>query len=58
MRADCCISTNMVDLIASEYEWVCPECGSLNNEFEVPKIVKCLKCGNEFETGTPEHCYE
>ncbi|KKM71892.1 hypothetical protein LCGC14_1426110 [marine sediment metagenome] len=44
-----------VDLIASGYEWECPECEYLNDEIEVTEKVTCPGCGNEYETNPPEH---
>ena len=45
-----------VELIASGYEWTCPECDKLNHEIEVTVTVKC-KCGQSYSTMPPEHCY-
>lgn len=46
-----------VDMIASGYEWICPECESFNTETEVGEFVTCGECGMDFETNPPEHAY-
>lgn len=49
-----------VDIIASGYEWICPECNTLNNEIEYPRgTVRCcnLQCKTDFECEPPEHAY-
>lgn len=46
-----------VDLIASGYEWICPNCNHLNHEIEVTDVVKCGECGNCYATDAPEHAY-
>ena len=33
-----------VQLIASGYEWICPDCNSFNKEIEVTERVKCHSC--------------
>ena len=47
----------IVDIIASGYEWICPDCETLNREIEITEIVKCACCDAEFETDLPEHAY-
>jgi ribosomal protein L37AE/L43A len=47
-----------VTLIASGYEWECPECEELNGTFEVTEIVRCQKCGREFDVDNYEHAIE
>jgi len=44
-----------VDLIASGYEWECPECEELNHEIEWKARVTCCSCGKVFEANLPEH---
>lgn len=44
-----------VDIIASGYEWVCPECDVLNLEVEWTKQATCFICGKTYETNLPEH---
>lgn len=38
-----------VELIASGYEWMCPECKKMYKEIEVPEFVECKKCGKLFK---------
>lgn len=47
----------VVDLIASGYEWVCPDCETLNKEIEVKETVTCSGCGHTFDANPPEHAY-
>ena len=51
-----------VDLIASGYEWICPNCDNLNKEIEIPKYqtpprdeVMCDKCYNMFKINDVQH---
>ena len=44
-----------VDIIASGYEWICPECGADHDEIEWMTIVTCSNCNTEFQTNPPEH---
>lgn len=46
-----------VDIIASGYEWICPDCEILNTEIEITEKVKCICCDAEFEVNPPEHAY-
>jgi hypothetical protein len=47
-----------VDVIASGYEWVCPEpCGHYNREIAFSVEVTCGKCGKTFEANPPNHAY-
>jgi len=46
-----------VELIASGYEWECPECSMLNTEIEIKEIVMCIKCDNIFEVTDFYHAY-
>ena len=48
-----------VEIIASGYEWTCPECNTLNHEIEVPETVRCcnLQCNTDFTTEPPDHAY-
>ena len=47
----------IVDVIASGYEWVCPECGILNEIIEFPRnpVVQCSECNKKVELDIPEH---
>jgi len=49
-----------VDIIASGYEWECPNCETLNKMIAYPssQIVTCASCGNEYEVGLPEHAID
>ena len=47
-----------VDLIASGYEWECPNCEEVNREIEFTDTVCCGKCGGAYETKSPEHAWE
>ena len=47
-----------VDIIASGYEWVCPDCDKLNKEIEVTEKVACVICGITYKTNSPEHALE
>ncbi|MBW1845556.1 MAG: hypothetical protein JRI94_00115 [Deltaproteobacteria bacterium] len=38
-----------VGLIASGYEWTCPECDTLNKEIEIYNQVTCQNCERTFE---------
>lgn len=49
--------SNAVDMIASGYEWVCPNCGVLNPEIEHTPTVTCKSCQRLFPTNPPEHAY-
>ena len=47
-----------VDLIASGYEWVCPQCDRLNKEIDASnQFVKCENCKNSFEVMDIDHAY-
>lgn len=46
-----------VDIIASGYEWICPDCDTLNRVNGLTEIVKCGCCGREFETNPPEDAF-
>jgi len=46
-----------VDIIASGYEWICPECERYNTEIEITEIVTCSGCSEKFETDPAEHAF-
>lgn len=46
-----------VDIIASGYEWICPECEEFNTEIEITEEVQCQECLEIFETKPAEHAY-
>ena len=37
-----------VDLIASGYEWICPNCKCLNRQLEIIPTVECDRCGKGY----------
>ncbi|MCK5615776.1 hypothetical protein KAR91_78660 [Candidatus Pacearchaeota archaeon] len=47
----------IVDVIASGYEWICPECEEMHEVIEFPRnpIVRCPDCGFKVELDLPEH---
>jgi uncharacterized protein (DUF983 family) len=47
----------LVDVIASGYEWECPACGKLNKHYEHLELVTCEPCGLSFHANPPEHCF-
>lgn len=47
--------SEMVDVIASGYEWICPKCEHFNTEIEYTEQVKCSMCERVFLTSPPEH---
>ena len=46
-----------VDIIATGYEWMCPDCETLNRKTGLTEIVTCSCCGAEFETNPPEDVF-
>lgn len=44
-----------IQLKASRYEWVCPNCQNLNNVIEVLTRVQCSQCDLVFSTGGADH---
>lgn len=50
--------TEIVDIIASGYEWICTRCKSINHEIEYRVAVSCGKCGETFGTNPPEHAMD
>jgi len=46
-----------VDLIASGYEWICPNCDYPNHEIEITESVDCKDCGNWYKTNPAEHAH-
>lgn len=46
-----------VDLIASGYEWICPDCKGYNREIGVTLYVSCKKCNRTFEVDDHLHAY-
>ena len=52
LLCDACYDKEPVDLIASGYEWTCPECGDLIHEIEAKEQVK--HCERSYETAPPK----
>jgi uncharacterized protein (DUF983 family) len=50
-------SGQVVELIASGYEWTCPTCGEFNREIEIPSSVTCKKCRMEFWVEGADHAF-
>lgn len=50
-------SDEIPDLIASGYEWTCPECDALQDEIEIKPFVRCRECKEVFHTEGAEHAY-
>ena len=44
-----------VELIASGYEWMCPNCEKLNKEIETKTKVTCIECKKIFKVNNYEH---
>jgi hypothetical protein len=42
-----------VELVATGYEWTCPECESLNRILGFIPHVTCANCSSDFETILP-----
>ena len=55
LLCDTCYDKEPVDLIASGYEWTCPECGDLIKEIGIKEHV--THCGRNYETAPAEHAY-
>ena len=49
------MANEIVDIIASGYEWICPKCETLNRHCEYTEIVECVNCGKQYNTAPPEH---
>ena len=44
-----------VELIASGYEWICPNCDDINHEIEVTERVQCDNCHASYDVADYEH---
>ena len=44
-----------VDLIASGYDWDCPNCEHMNHEIETKDVVECEECRHIYQTGEAHH---
>ena len=47
-----------VDIIASGYEWNCPNCGQNNRTYEVTGFVVCDECRDTYAINPPEHAWK
>jgi len=47
--------TVFVDMVASGYEWICPECQEYYKVSSWVEKVTCKQCGGTFETMPPMH---
>ena len=54
-RTSYTIMEDTVILIASGYDWDCPECQHKNRLIASVPRVKCVKCETEFEVSDTEH---
>lgn len=54
-------NSETVCLVASGYEWMCPECGRMQHEdavnMDIPDLT-CQDCGANFKRGWPEHVFK
>ena len=46
-----------VDVIASGYEWTCPDCGHSNKMPAYKLVVQCRKCKTEHTANPPDHAW-
>lgn len=44
-----------VEIIASGYEWICPDCKHYNKEIEVTEHVTCEECKTKHEVKEFHH---
>jgi len=49
---------NSVELIASGYEWNCPDCDHENTPIAIAEYVICENCKAKKEVTDFHHCYE
>ena len=47
-----------VSLVASGYEWICPNCDAHNNEIEITETVTCKECKRSFEVSDWNHAHK
>lgn len=55
IRHECGGTFLPADLIASGYEWICPNCGHLNQDIEAKEESGCKACGLIVSLESPEH---
>lgn len=46
-----------VDIIASGYDWICPNCDEMNHEIEITEMVCCKDCKQKYRTNEAHHAY-
>ena len=49
------IEPDQVDVIASGYEWICPNCQHDNKMIEWTELITCSECSEHYEAKVPEH---
>ncbi len=47
-----------VDVIASGFEWICPNCEFIHRDIEITSSLHCSRCNIDFERGEVHHAYE
>ena len=52
------LPNDFVDMTASGYDWICPNCGQVNQINEYQEIVICQNCQERFAANQPVHAYE
>ena len=52
------IENEQVSLIASSYEWICPNCNHFNTIVATTEHVTCSLCKRKFETLETQHAYD
>jgi len=50
---------DVVHLVASGYEWLCPQCEEMQTAETVPGTpdLTCQSCGANYKHGDPVHCH-
>ena len=47
-----------VNIIASGYEWICPNCDFYNEIMEITEIVCCEGCHYKYKSGEAQHAHK
>lgn len=47
-----------IELIASGYEFICPNCEEFNREIEAKEVVQCKECNETFKVDCAHHAFE
>lgn len=52
-------SRDTLDLVASGYEWLCPQCDEIQHEDIVPEAddLTCQNCGANYKKGNISHAH-